>query len=116
MRSSVASIVCASATVVTSALLVTRGDRAPALAALGGGFATAAAVFACAGASMALRAQPPAKTSPPTALRAALEEISRVIQAGRIGDSKAAQHAFALIARRVGDCRAILDESDPATS
>jgi len=54
VRASVASLVCACATVVTAALLAGRLERSPVLVAANGGFAVAAAIFATASAEAAL--------------------------------------------------------------
>jgi len=109
VRASVASLACASATVITAALLAGREERSPFLIATSGGFAIAAAIFATASSSAALRlqAQP---TFPREAIRTTLDGIASVAQAGTIGgDQSAVQHAFAMIARQAGECSALLD-------
>ena len=102
VRSSFAALVCASGAVATSAALAARAERSPVLAAVNGGLALASAVFAVATATEALATRDaPAPVAPPTDdMRESLEKISRIAQAGALGDHNAAQHAFAMIARR----------------
>jgi hypothetical protein len=47
-------------------------------------------------------------------LRASIGKIASAAQAGTVGDSAAAEYAFALIARRAHDCELLL--ADPAGS
>ena len=47
--------------------------------------------------------------SPFGALRAAVDQIAKAAQAGTIGDSAAAQYAFAIIARRAGEAESLID-------
>ena len=116
VRASVASLVCAATTIVTATLLATRHERAPALVAVNGGFALAAAIFATASATAVLRSrdgEATNATNPQTreALRATFDRIARVAQAGTFGDPTAAEHAFALIARQAREATARLDGS-----
>lgn len=123
VRASVASLACAAAAVVTSALLAGRDERSPVLVAANGGFAVAAAIFATASADAALRPRglggppkPRLQTDGPVpleAIRAMLDRIARVAQAGTIGDPSAAEYAFAMIVRHTGECAALLDEPSP---
>ena len=114
VRSSFAALVCASGAVVTSAALAMRKERSPGLAAVNGGLAFAAAIFSIATAtqalgSRALSAATPVK-SPADEMRESLERISRIAQAGALGDANAAQHAFAMIARRTRESLEALPE------
>lgn len=82
-----------------------REERAPGLAAVNGGLAFAAAIFSIATAAQALGSRalsggPSHVKSPTEDVRESLERISRIAQAGALGDANAAQHAFAMIARR----------------
>lgn len=115
VRSSFAALVCASGAVVTSAALATREERAPGLAAINGGLAFAAAIFSIATAAQVLASRDlPASASvrtPTDDMRESLERISRIAQAGALGDTNAAQHAFAMIARRTRETLEGLPES-----
>ncbi len=111
VRSSFAALACATGAVVTSAALATRSQRAPALAAINGGLSLASAIFAVATATQALterRVPAPAVATPTEDMRESLEKISRIAQAGALGDANAAQHAFALIARRTRESLELL--------
>jgi len=111
IRSSFAALVCASGAVVASAALASRIERTPALAAINGGLTLAAAIFAVATATEALARRdppPPVVPLPAPEVRAALERIARIAQAGALGDAAAAQRAFAMIARRTRESLAIL--------
>lgn len=70
------------------------------LAAVNGGLALASAVFAVATASEALATRSAPVAPPSDEMRESLQKISRIAQAGALGDHNAAQHAFAMIARR----------------
>ncbi len=113
VRSSFAALVCASGAVVTSAVLAARAERSPVLAAVNGGLALASAVFAVATATeaLALRDVPAAVTPPLDEARETLQRISRIAQAGALGDHNAAQHAFAMIARRTRESLERLPEA-----
>jgi len=115
VRASVAALICASAAVITSAVIAGREERSAVLVAANGGFAVAAAIFATAGAEAALRSRetgtarglrPPGSNE---ALRSGLDRIAAVAQAGTIGDADAAAHAFALIVRHAGECSALIE-------
>ncbi|GAC1444888.1 MAG: hypothetical protein NVS3B17_05070 [Vulcanimicrobiaceae bacterium] len=110
VRSSFAALVCASGAVMTSAALVVRTERSPVLAAVNGGLALASAAFAVATATHALanRSLPTPVVAPPDEMRESLERISRIAQAGALGDANAAQHAFAMIARRTRESLELL--------
>ena len=114
VRSSFAALVCVSGAVVTSAALAMREERAPGLAAVNGGLAFAAAIFSIATAAQALGsralAAPSQVKSPTDDVRESLERISRIAQAGALGDADAAQHAFAMIARRTRESLEALPE------
>ncbi|GAC1299249.1 MAG: hypothetical protein NVSMB19_02900 [Vulcanimicrobiaceae bacterium] len=119
VRTSVASLACASAAVVTAALLAGRDERSPVLVAANGGFAVAAAIFATASAEAALRSRKAGPATPAApidaasraAIRNAVGRIARVAQAGTFGDRHASEHAFAMIARQAAECTALLDEA-----
>ncbi len=113
VRASFAACVCAAGTVVTSVALATRSERSAALAALNGGLAVTTAMFAVAAATEALAhpAVPTPAAAPTDEMRAALERISRIAQAGALGDANAAQHAFAMIARRTRESIELLPET-----
>jgi len=103
-----------------SVLLAGKRGRAPSFAALNGGLAVAAAVFAVLSGRAAWRldgkqANPESETSAAVLgeVRGALEQIARAAQAGTIADTDAARHAFAVIARRVGECQALLSDRSP---
>ena len=92
-----------------------REERAPGLAAVNGGLAFAAAIFSIATAAQALGsralAAPSHVKSPTDDVRESLERISRIAQAGALGDANAAQHAFAMIARRTRESLEALPEA-----
>lgn len=83
------------------------------LVAANGGFAVAAAIFATASAQATLRSRGsekrPAAAETLDELRATLDRIARVAQAGTIGDASAAEYAFAMIARQAGEASALLE-------
>jgi hypothetical protein len=101
-----------------SVFLASRREEQPSLAAVSGGLAAASAVFALMTGRAAVRllaggASGSALTMAEVAqIRGALEQIGRAAQAGTVGDAEAASHAFAIIARRVNDCRALLGEGN----
>lgn len=114
VRSSVAALACATATVISATLLARRDEPAPATAAVTGGLALAAAVFATVGASAALGSD--ARGVGATELGAMLERIERIARAGTIGDSAAAEAAFASIARSARECAALVAGNFPSPS